>query len=211
MGTKKLRERGKEGTTSVANALFNKVQQRVLGVLFGNPGRTFFTNEIIRVAAAGTGAVQRELARLESAGLVTTQRVGNQKHFQANVNAPVFPELRALVLKTSGLADQLRAALAARTSDIRAAFIYGSVAKQQDTATSDVDVMIISDELTYADLFPLLEETTRILGRTVNPTVYSVAEFAKRIGKRNAFITRVFEQPKIWLVGNENDLTSLAN
>ena len=193
---------------TIADALFNKVQQRVLGVLFGNPDRTFFANEIIKLAASGSGAVQRELARLESAGLATTTRVGNQRHYQANRSSPVFGELRALVLKTSGLADQLRNALADRAADIRAAFIFGSVAKQNDTAASDVDVMIISDELTYADIYPILENASSLLTRSINPTIYSSAELAKRITKRNAFVMRVLDQPKIWLIGNDRDLAT---
>ncbi|MGI8547806.1 MAG: transcriptional regulator, partial [Gemmatimonadaceae bacterium] len=131
----------------LADALFTKVQQRVLGILLGNPERSFYANEIIRLACSGTGAVQRELTRLQTGGLVTVSRVGNQKHFQANPAAPVFDELRALVLKTSGLADVLRSALAPLASGIHAAFVYGSLAKREDTATSDVDLMVISDTL----------------------------------------------------------------
>ena len=126
----------------LADALFAKVQQRVLGVLFGNPLRSYYANEVIALARSGTGAVQRELGRLEASGLVTVRRVGNQKHYQANAGSPVFEELRALVLKTVGLADVLRAALAPMAKDIRAAFVYGSVAKRQDTATSDIDLMV---------------------------------------------------------------------
>ena len=96
----------------MADALFAKVQQRVLGVLFGNPRRSFYANEVISLARSGTGAVQRELARLEASGLVTVTRVGKQKHYQANAGSPVFEELRAIVLKTSGQADVIRAALA---------------------------------------------------------------------------------------------------
>lgn len=136
---------GPSRSTSVADALFTKGQQRVLGVLFGNPDRSFYANEIIALAGTGTGAVQRELARLESAGLVTVERVGVQKHYRANARAPVFAELRALVLKTSGLADVLRAALAPLADDISAAFVFGSVAKRQDTAFSDMDLMVVSD------------------------------------------------------------------
>lgn len=192
--------------TSVADALFTKSRQRVLAVLFGNAGRSFYANEIIRLAGSGTGAVQRELASLASAGLVTVTRVGNQKHYQANANAPVFDSVRDIVLKTSGLADVLRAALAAIASDIHAAFVYGSVAKNEDSGESDIDVMVISDSLAYADLFALLESASKRLGRTVNPTLYSKAEFARRVHKKNAFVTRLLAQPKIWIVGGDDDL-----
>ena len=195
-------------STSVADALFTKGQQRVLGVLFGNPDRSFYANEIISLAGSGTGAVQRELARLEGAGLVTVARVGKQKHYQANAAAPVFAELRALVLKTSGLADVLRAALAPLSAEIRAAFVYGSVAKNEDAATSDIDLMVISDRLTYADLFSVLEEVSARLGRRVNPTVYAPAELVRRARQGNAFVKRVLAQPKIWLIGGERDLAA---
>jgi predicted nucleotidyltransferase len=207
MGMKKTSPRPASAQrTSVADALFSKGQQRVLAVLFGNPGRSFYANEIIALADSGTGAVQRELARLESAGLVTVKRVGKQKHYQANPEAPVFAELRAMVLKTSGLGDVLRNALARLSGDIRAAFVYGSVAKREDTATSDIDLMVISDRLTYADLFAALEEATGWLGRKVNPTVYTPRELARRIRQGNAFVRGVLSRPKTWLIGGEGDL-----
>jgi len=189
---------------SVADALFTKAQQRVLGVLFGNPGRSFFANEVIALAGTGTGAVQRELTRLAASGLVTARRVGNQKHYQANAASPVFDELRGLVIKTSGIADVLRTALAPLTGRIGAAFVYGSVAKKKDSTASDIDLMVLSDSLTYGDVFAVLEEGAARLGRRVNPTVYSRQELARRIKQGNSFVTRVLAQPKIWLVGNEH-------
>ena len=209
MGTKKQSAKTILSPVSgIADALFSKVQQRVLAVLFGNPGRSFYANEVIALAGSGTGAVQRELARLEAAGLVTVTRVGNQKHYQANAAAPVFEELRGMVLKTSGLADVLRGALAPLAARIGAAFVYGSVAKKQDTANSDIDLMVVSDSLSYADLFTVLEEATSRLGRPVNPTVYSRQEFDKRVRADNAFIKRVLAQPKLWVIGEEHDLAA---
>jgi predicted nucleotidyltransferase len=192
----------------LADALFAKVQQRVLGVLFGNPGRSFYANELITLARSGTGAVQRELARLEGAGLVTASRVGKQKHYQANQASPVFQELRSLVLKTSGLADVLREALAPSSGVIRAAFVYGSVARGEDTASSDIDLMVIADNLTYGDLFAALEEASTRLGRKVAPTIYSRKELTRRLKQDSSFLTRVFEQPKLWVIGGERDLAA---
>jgi predicted nucleotidyltransferase len=177
-------------------------------VLFANPSRTFYANEIIALARSGTGAVQRELVRLEASGLVTATRVGKQKHYQANARAPVFKELRALVLKTSGLAEVLRRALRPLEARIRAAFVYGSIAKGQDTASSDIDLMVVGDRLTYADLFDALESASTRLGRKVAPTIYAPQELAKRTEQDNAFVTRVLEQPKIWLIGDEHVLAS---
>ena len=194
------------GSPSIADALFPKVRQRVLAVLFGTPDRSFYANEVIALAQSGTGAVQRELADLAKAGLLTVSKQGNQKHYQANASAPVFTELRGLVLKTMGLADVLRAALAPLAGQIDGAFIYGSVARQQDTAQSDVDVMIVSSTLGYGEVFGALEGATVSLGRKVNPTLYSPADWARRLASDNAFATRVWQQPKIWLIGSEAQL-----
>lgn len=193
----------------MADALFPRVRQRVLALLYGNPNRSFFSNEIVALAQSGTGAVQRELASLSESGLLTVTAQGNQKHYQANKAAPVFAELRGLVLKTSGVVDVLRSALAPLASGIDAAFVYGSVAKQQDTAQSDVDVLIVSDSLGYADVFTALETAAGSLGRKVNPTLYTSDEFAKRKKQGNAFVARVLKQPKIWLIGSEESFDAV--
>lgn len=194
------------GSSALADALFPKVRQRVLAVLFGTPDRSYYANEVIALAQSGTGAVQRELASLSAAGLITISKQGNQKHYQANASAPVFAELRGLVLKTMGLADVLRHALTPLATQIDMAFIYGSVARQQDTAHSDVDVMIVSPTLAYGEVFGALENATQTLGRKVNPTLYSPLEWAKRIAEDSAFVTRVMQQPKIWLIGTEEQV-----
>ena len=192
--------------TSTADALFPAVRQRVLAVLFGSPDRSFYANELIALARSGSGAVQRELASLLAAGLITVRDQGNQKHYQANAASPVFAELRGLVLKTVGLADVLRAALAPLAGQITMAFVYGSVARREDTAASDVDVLIVSDALGYAEVFGALESAAQTLGRAINPTLYTRAELARRRAQDNAFVTRVLDQPRIWLMGDEEAL-----
>jgi predicted nucleotidyltransferase len=196
--------------TSLADALFPRVRQRVLALLYGNPDRSFFGNEVVSLAQSGTGAVQRELASLAKAGLLTVSTQGNQKHYKANTAAPVFEELRGLVLKSSGLVDVLRTALASLASQIDAAFVYGSVAKKKDTASSDIDLFMVSDSLGYAEAFSTLEEASARLGRKVNPTIYTRAELAKRIKQQSAFATRVLTQAKIWVIGNEESLYGLG-
>ncbi len=160
------------------------------------------------MAAAGSGAVQRELSRLEQSGLVTSRRVGSQKHYQANRESPLFEELCGIVRKTVGLATPLSEALKPLASEIVAAFVYGSVAKRKDTARSDIDLLIVSDKLTYADVFAALEPFRSKLRREVNPTVYSREEVAKRLREGNAFLKRVLAQPKLWIVGNERALAA---
>jgi predicted nucleotidyltransferase len=191
---------------SLADALFTKTQQRVLRVLFGQPDRSFYASQLIRDAGTGSGAAQRELARLEDSGLIVARRIGNQKHFQANAASPLFSELRSIVLKTVGLVDPLRDALRPVLSSVRMAFIYGSVAKATDQAASDIDLMVVSDSLTYGDVFGTLEPLSRALGRQVNPTVYSSDEFSKREKDGNRFLTRVLEGPRVWIIGSPNDL-----
>jgi predicted nucleotidyltransferase len=191
---------------SLASALFSTTQQRVLGLLFGQPDRSFYATELITMAAVGSGAVQRELARLEQTGLVTARRLGTQKHYQANPDSPLFEELTSIARKTIGLAEPLRAALAPLASRIAAAFVYGSVAKGQDTATSDVDLLVVSDSVTYADVFEALEPLAGRFGRPINPTVYTSKELTKRSKEGTAFVKRVLSQPKLWVIGGKNDL-----
>ena len=205
-----LTKSGRSRRKGLADALFTRTQQRVLGVLFGQPDRSFYASELIRTAGTGSGAAQRELARLENSGLVVGRRIGHQKHYQANPASPLFEELRNIVVKTVGLAEPLREALKPLSSAIRAAFVYGSVAKAVDRSGSDIDLMVISDSLTYGEVFAALDRVARSVGRQVNPTVYTVAEFSKRTREENAFVTRVLEQPKVWVLGSEHDLPIAA-
>ncbi len=191
---------------NVSDALFSKVQQRLLGVLFGHPEKSFYANELIELAHSGRGAIQRELSRLVESGLVHLKKIGNQNHYQVNAASPIFNELRALILKTCGLADIVNNALAPIASNIEIAFIYGSVAKRQDRSESDIDLMVVSDQVDYAELFTILENATILLSRPINPTVYSHEEFMRRIEQKNAFLSRVLDQSKIWLIGDEGVL-----
>lgn len=210
MGTKRSsasRARPAVAHSSIADALFTGTQQRVLALLFGQPNRSFYASELIGLAKAGSGAVQRMLAKLSESGLVTVNRVGSQKHYQANPNSPIYVELHGITQKTVGLAEPLRNTLTPLARKIHAAFVYGSVAKRQDTAASDIDLMLVSDELTYGDVFSVLEDVGVRLGRTINPTILTKHEFDKRLKRKEAFLARVLAQPKIWLIGGEDDLS----
>lgn len=191
---------------SISSALFTSTQQRVLGLLYGRVGQSFHTNEIVRLARSGSGAVNRELKKLAAAGLVTETRRGNQVQYQANPDSPVFEELRGLIAKTSGVADHVRQALAPVAGQIRLAFIHGSVARGAEGPDSDVDLLVISDTLLLGDLYSALAEAEAAIGRPVNPSVYSLSEWRTRIDEDNPFITRVMAQPRILLIGNEHDL-----
>lgn len=178
-----------------------------MGALFGQPDRSFYTNELLRLTGTGKGALQRELERLVSAGLVTLTLIGNQKHYQANRAAPIFAELHGIVLKTFGLADVLREALADRMERIQFAFVFGSVARGADTAASDIDVLVVAEDLAYGELFERLSTAETRLGRTVSPTLYAPAEWRRKVGEGNHFVARVIAQPKIFLKGDEGDLS----
>jgi hypothetical protein len=194
-----------------ADALFTKTQQRVLAVLFGQTQRSFYANEVIRLAQSGSGTVQRELARLEAAGLITMHPIGNQKHYQANPAAPIFEELRAIVRKTFGVADVLRAALAPFWSQIEVAFVYGALASGNEHAGSDVDLMVIGRLPSNAQLLDALLPARDQLGRAVNPTLYTVDEFAQRVRDEPSFIQQVLQQPAIFVKGSEHDLSRLGD
>lgn len=178
-------------SSDIASALFTKVQQRVFALLFGQPDRRFQSAELIRLAGSGTGAVHRCVSLLVESGLVTATPIGNQRHYQANKASPVFEELRALIEKTVGLAEPLREALRALRSRISAAFVYGSIAKRTDTALSDVDLLIISDDLEYAELYSALAAAERRLARRINPTIMSPGDWGRKSSVRDSFASRV--------------------
>lgn len=192
--------------TKLADVLFSPVQQRVLALLFGQPGRSFRSTEVIALADSGTGAVHRQLVRLADSGLVTVTRVGNQKHYQANRDSPVFAELHGLVVKTIGLAVPLEEALVPFKGQIQAAFVYGSIAKGTDTAQSDVDLMVISDDLAYSDLYSALQEAEATLRRPIHVYLATVAEWKRKLAEGVPFVIKVHALPKIWLIGSADDL-----
>ena len=193
---------------NLSDALFTATQQRVLSCLFGQQGRTYSVRELIQATAAGSGGVQREVARLAGSGLLLMEQVGNQKRYRANPDSPIHDELAAIVRKTFGLADPLREALAPLAEVIEMAFVYGSVAKGLDTSNSDIDLMLISDSLDYGEVMAALDPLIQQLGRVINPTLYTRAELRKRIEGGNSFVTRMLAQPRIWLMGGEHDLAA---
>ena len=181
--------------------MFTSTQQRLLGLLFGQPERSFFVTELIELANVGRGSVQRELARLARSELVVTERHGNQKHYRANPESPIYRELCSIVSKTAGIEENLRAALEPLAAQLSLALIYGSVAKKTDTASSDIDLLLVSDDLTLEDLYANLSTVEQRLGRQINPTLYTVEEFRKRRSGNNAFLSRVLAGPTIILEG----------
>ena len=191
---------------SLSNALFSKVQQRVLALIFGQPERSFYTSEIKRNVNSGTGAVERELSRLQRSGLVSIERIGNQKHYRANRQSPIFAELHSLVIKTVAVTEPLRKCLEPYSDRIKAAFAYGSVAKGTDTARSDIDLMVIGDELNYSELYAALQNVEDALGRKVSPTFLSPKDWRRKASDKGSFISKVNALPKIFVFGSEKGL-----
>lgn len=186
---------------SIASALFSDSQTRVLRWLFGQPDRGFHLSELRRLSGLGSASLQRELKRLAEAGLVQSERVGNLRRFQANPHSLVFGELVALTRKTLGAEPLLREALQPLLPGLQGAWIFGSVAKQTDTAQSDIDVMLVGKNLSLAKVLELLLPVEQQLGRKINPTCYTPAEFARRRAEADSFVNRVLAQPVLPLIG----------
>lgn len=191
---------------SLSNALFSKVQQRVLALIFGHPERSFYTTEIVREVQSGVGAVERELSRLERSGLVSAERIGNRKYFRANQAAPIFEDLRGLVEKTVGLAEPLKRALEPYSNSIKSAFVYGSVAKGVDTADSDIDLMVIGDDLNYSNLYTATQNVERKLQRKVHPLFLSPEDWHRKISDKGSVFSKINHTPKIFIIGSEKDI-----
>ena len=190
-------------TMPLSDALFTATQQKVLGLLFGKPDQSFYANEIARWAQVGKGSLMRELERLHKAGVLTLKRQGNQTHYQANPDCPIYGELLGIVRKTFGIGEQLRAALAPLAGQLAWAFVYGSIAKGAEHAGSDIDLMLIGENLGYSDVMEHLMPVEERLGRAINPTLYTLADWQARTAAGNSFVLRVAEQDKINLIGRQ--------
>jgi len=204
MGIRRKVSAGARRQTNIglASAIFTSTQQRLFTLLFGQPDRSFFLGELIELADSGRGAVQRELARLVDVGLVVTKAVGNQKHFQANEAAPIFNELRAIVLKTVGLAEPIKAVLARSPEPVKLALIYGSFAKHSDSASSDVDLLIVSEKLSLEQAYALLAPVENTLSRKLSVTLLTPREFQQRRIDNSPFLTKVLSGQHILLAGD---------
>jgi len=191
-------------TITIGDALFTKTQQKIMGLLFQKPDTTFYLNQIVRLAKIGKGTIKRELEKMTAAGLLTVKYIGNQKHYQANSSAPVYNELIAITRKTFGIGDVIRQTLEPIKESIEFAFIYGSIAKATDTAKSDIDLMIIGNDLAYADIMNLLMPAEIQLQRIINPSIYLTQDFNNRLQQGNNLLTRILQQEKIIIMGSEN-------
>jgi predicted nucleotidyltransferase len=190
---------------SIASSLFTDSQSRVFQWLFGQPDRAYHLSELRRLTGLGSASLQRELNRLADAGLVRTERVGNLRRFQANPQSPVFSELVGLTRKTLGVEPLLREALLPLAPGLQGAWVYGSMAKQSDTAQSDIDVMLVGENLLLSSVLELLVPLEAQLGRKINPTCYTPLEFERRRAEADSFVNRVLAQPILPLIGDVHE------
>lgn len=189
---------------SIGSVLFGKTRLAILALLYGQVDRAFYLSEIVRLAGVGRGAVQRELARLTRAGLLIRTEQGQQVYFQANADAPVFDELRGLVRKTAGIADFLRLSLQPLADRIQTAFVFGSVARGEETTTSDIDLLVVGG----VSLFDIVSATADIretLGRDLNPTVFPPAKYAEKVRAKDHFLTAILAETKLYIIGGDDE------
>lgn len=192
-----------------ADALFGRTRQAVLALLFGHPGREYYLREIVERAGGGTSQVQRELDNLVRAGLALREKRAHLVWFRANPRAAIHDALVDLVTRSFGIADVLRAALAPLAPRLQAAFVYGSVARGEQRADSDIDLFVVGDVL-LSQLDEALAGAETRLARTIAPTVMGPAEFARRRDEGEHFVKSVLGGAKIWLVGDAAALKATA-
>ena len=200
----------RDESKSLAAALFGATRQAVLRNLFSHPDERFYLRRIIQLVGLGSGTVQRELEQLTGAGILNRVVEGRQTYYGVNHNCPVYNELRGLIRKTLGVAQVLKEALSSMASKIHIAFVYGSTAEGSESASSDIDVMVVGDNLSFREVVASLQDAQQELHREVNPTVYSVDEFSRKIAAGQHFVSTVVEGPKIFLIGDDGELGRLA-
>jgi predicted nucleotidyltransferase len=189
--------------------LFGQTRLRVLGWLFGHPDQAYYLRQLVRQTGAAHGAVQRELATLVGAGLLRRTVEGRQVYFQVNRESPIFPELRALLLKTTGVVDVVRQALEPLAEQIVAAFVFGSAARGELRNGSDIDLLVVG-ATPFATIVETLAPAQERLGREINPTVYPAQEFRAKLAVGHHFLTRVLKEPHLFVVGGADELDRLG-
>lgn len=193
----------------LSSLLFSDYRRRVLGLLLLHPDTTYHVRELARLTGTSAGTLHKELTKLTHGGVLRRQEVGNQVRYSADRDCPVFEELASILRKTSGLVDVLVEALSSIEKNIALAFVFGSVARGEQQSSSDVDVMLVGS-LSFADAVQVLHPVQATLQREINPVVYSLEEFRRRAASDDSFVREVLAKPKLFVVGNENELRKLT-
>jgi predicted nucleotidyltransferase len=189
--------------------LGSKLRAKVLGWLFSHPDERYFVRQLTTLLKEDSTNVSRELARLEKTGILVLTTEGRQKYYQANRQSPIFNELHGLMLKTVGVGDIIKKALEPRMADIKLAFIFGSMAKKAENRFSDIDLLVVGD-ITFGDLVDLISTAEEALTRELNPVVYTLPEFNKRLSENHYFIRDLLSGDKIFVIGDESELKALV-
>ena len=189
----------------LSSLLFTDYRRKVLGLLLLHPEQQYHQREIARLTATVSGTLSRELAKLVDGGLLRKEAIGNQMHYRANRQCPIFEELASILRKTSGLADVLGEALLPLARQLQSAFVFGSMASGKAHAESDIDLLLIGD-VTFSEIIKVLYPLQETLGREINPKIYPRAEWQALIAQQGAFIQEVLHKPKVFIIGNEADL-----
>lgn len=194
---------------SLSSALFGRTRRTILALLYSHPDQSFYLRQIARFVEAGQGGVQRELQRLTDAQIITRTVRGRTGFYQANRDCPIFPELHSLVLKTAGVVEVLRTALAPLADRIQVAFVYGSIARAEPKTGSDIDLFVIGPAA-FGEIVDALMDAQSRLAREINPTVYDVADFQGRLANKEHFVSAIVDQPKLFVIGSEHEFDQLA-
>ncbi len=190
--------------SQLSQALFTTTQQKVLGLLYVHPGKSFYTNEILRLTGMGVATIKRELDSMVAAGILKTFKIGNQNHYQADPNCPIYSDLLAIVQKTFGMSNVIQAALAPLSDRIVWAFIFGSIANGKEISASDIDLMIIGN-VNFSEVVSAVYAIQQTLGREINPKIYSMKEWKQLCAKNDAFIQDVLKKSVINIVGEGHE------
>jgi predicted nucleotidyltransferase len=195
--------------TDLGTLFFGAYRRQVLGLLLLHPGESFHLREIARATNTQPGTLRRELAQLADAGVLSREKVGNLVRYKADADCPIYDELRGILKKTAGVADVLRAGLASLSDKISVAFVYGSVASGAERRPSDIDVMVIGSA-SFEEVVGALHSSQEQLRREINPNVYSLTEFKKKVKGKGSFLAHVLGEPKLFILGKEHDLRKLG-
>ena len=191
--------------SKLAKLLFKDYRRRVLGLLLLHADKRYHVREIARLTDTVAGTLHKELSRLADAGLLLKDTVGNQVLYGANRDCPIFEELASIFRKTSGVTDVLAGVLASFSDRIVAAFVFGSMASGKETAGSDVDLLVIGD-VGFTEVARAVYSAQEVLGREINPKVYSKKEWNQMLKNKDAFINEVLGKPKLFIAGSEDEL-----
>jgi predicted nucleotidyltransferase len=192
-------------SSKLAEILFKDYRKRVLALLLLNPDKRYHVREIARITGTIAGTLNKELARLADAGILTRVNIGNQVQYSADKHCPVYEELASILRKTAGLVEVLANALVSLEENIDFALVFGSMASDKATSASDVDLLVIGD-VEFSRVAKAVYPSQEILKREINPKVYTQKEWKKLVAKQDGFVKQVMKQPKLFIIGTKDEL-----